>query len=528
MKIFLVGISGSGKTAIGKKLARLLDVEFVDTDERIEKLVGNSVVEIFDKWGEKKFRKLELDVVQKLCFESGDRVVATGGGLPMQAACAKAISRAGVVVWLRVALKVAAKRSLSGSRPLLDGVSNRLVAVSEQLARREKRYEKISKLEVDTSGSGVIHIAEELVAKLGLPAKIQLVASGGSCSIVVGNELMADFGEKLRDFVPATTAVVVEDSLAAKYHGASLVRSIRSAGYRVRRIKIEAGERNKSLRRVRKLHDFFHASGVDRSTPVIVLGGGVVGDLAGFAAATWLRGVPLIQIPTTLLAQVDSAIGGKTGVNTSAGKNTVGAFYHARLVWADINTLQTLPAREFRSGLGEVLKYGAAMDRRFFRCLEEISEGLLERKSTELIRSVLRCIELKCRVVSLDDLETKGVRQVLNFGHTVGHALETATHYRRYKHGEAVAIGMVMESRLSHAEGLCSERTVERLIGAVSNFGLPFTEELKKCEKFLGIDKKRAGKGIYAPLLRSIGKVEMKSLPISRWRSFVREVATNL
>ncbi len=273
-------------------------------------------------------------------------------------------------------------------------------------------------------------------------------------------------------------------------------------------IEIAAGEASKSMAVLESIYDRLVRSGMERTGAIIALGGGVVGDLAGFAAATYLRGVALVQVPTTMVAQVDSALGGKTGVNHRAAKNLIGAFYEPRLVVADVATLNTLGEREYREGLAEVIKYGAIMDEALVGDLERNLGAIAARDGCQLEEIVLRSLRHKASVVERDEHES-GLRRILNFGHTIGHALEAGFGYGRYLHGEAVAIGMVAAARLSENYAGLSTAESERLRALIAGAGLPVEmppgwagEEFSRA---LNLDKKRAGGGIEFVLLDRLG-----------------------
>ena len=280
-------------------------------------------------------------------------------------------------------------------------------------------------------------------------------------------------GERIAAITDAEKTLLVSDRTVHALYGKRVERSLRKEGIRVERFLFGPGESRKTLATVRSIYDALAASGADRKTPVVALGGGVVGDAAGFAAATWHRGVPFVQIPTTLLAQVDSSVGGKTGVNLPSGKNLVGAFHQPALVLIDPETLATLSRREYAAGFGEVIKYGMIRDGAFFRRLEANSEEALRRDPVELARIVERCCRLKAEYVVADERDLSGRRAHLNYGHTFGHAVESATGYRRYRHGEAVALGMTAASRVSLESGLMTEGERKRLVDLLERHRLP-------------------------------------------------------
>jgi len=347
--------------------------------------------------------------------------------------------------------------------------------------------------------------------------EIRVSLGARSYPIVIGAGWLRALGERLREVIgrKAIRAAVVSDSRVAPLYVPTVAGSLREAGFAVSEIQIPEGEQHKNLAWLALVYDRLVESQIERSSPVVAVGGGVVGDLAGFAAATVLRGVPFVQVPTTLLAQVDAAIGGKTGINHAAGKNLIGAFHQPRLVAIDIETLRTLPRREYLAGLAEVVKYGAILDADLFASLERDVEKVL-RQDVELLAAVVeRCCALKARVVEQD--ETEGdYRAILNFGHTLGHAIETLTEYRRLLHGEAVAIGMVCAARLSHAVGSLPRAAVDRLEKLLHALGLPthVPADLKREQIGLAIeaDKKAAGGKIKFVCLETIGSTRFEAL----------------
>jgi 3-dehydroquinate synthase len=299
----------------------------------------------------------------------------------------------------------------------------------------------------------------------------QLVVELGARSypIHIGAGLLDRIG-LLADVVHGKHALIVSDTNVAPLYLARVEAAL--AGKDVWRVVIPAGEAEKTLARFGEILHALAAQRASRDVTVIALGGGVIGDLAGFAAACWMRGVRFVQLPTTLLAMVDSAVGGKTAVDLPAGKNLVGAFHQPAAVFADIDTLATLPDRELRAGLAEVVKYGAILDPRFFDWIETHADALLARDPTALAEAVLRSCRHKAKIVAGDETE-HGARALLNFGHTFGHAIETEAGFGRLLHGEAVSIGMLLAARLSAELGRASLLDAARLAGLLAHFGLP-------------------------------------------------------
>ena len=282
-------------------------------------------------------------------------------------------------------------------------------------------------------------------------------------------------------------------------------------------VALAPGESSKSLESAQILFDALIAMKADRHTAIVAIGGGVIGDLAGFVAATYARGLPLVMVPTTLLAQVDSAVGGKVGVNLPKAKNIVGAFHQPAAVWIDTETLRTLPDRELRCGLAEVVKYGVILDAGFFHFLEERAEAILDRDPDSIARIVATSCRLKADVVSRDEREETGLRAVLNFGHTIGHAIEAVAGYGgAFQHGEAVAVGMIAETRLARRIGWIDETLEARLRKLLERFGLPVKAHGLPCDALIEAmrrDKKNARGAIRFVLPRSLGHVELTDLP---------------
>ena len=320
------------------------------------------------------------------------------------------------------------------------------------------------------------------------------------------------------------SAFLIADANTSPIAGA-YAAAFETAGWRVEAATVPPGEGSKGLDEAARLYDRLAAMRADRATCVVAVGGGVVGDLAGFVAATYARGLPLLMIPTTLLAQVDSSVGGKVGVNLAAGKNLVGAFHQPVGVWVDLAHLRTLPARERRCGLAEVVKYGMILDADFFDSLEQAVDRLDRGEPAELGRVVARSCELKAEVVAADEHERTGVRACLNFGHTIGHAIEAVAGYGGgYQHGEAVAVGMVAEARLAERLGRVGPLVAARLTGLLNKLGLPTTAPGLDPDRLIAamaLDKKNQGGELRFILPDRIGTVSPASAPASVLRAVV-------
>ena len=345
------------------------------------------------------------------------------------------------------------------------------------------------------------------------PQIVHVGLGSRSYDILVGRGLLSQLGTQIADCLGGKSegrlAVIVSSPEIARLYGGVAAESLTAAGFRTESVLVPAGENTKSLAFVQELYTALHALSADRRTVVIALGGGVIGDLAGFAAATYTRGLEFVQVPTTLLAQVDSSVGGKTGVNFGAAKNLIGAFYQPRLVIIDPDTLATLPKRERLSGLAEVIKYGIIGDKDFFALLEREVAGLLDLTSPHLEHVLAHSCAMKARIVEQDERED-GLRAILNFGHTVGHALEAVTQYQTYTHGEAIALGMVSAALIGEEIGITLAADTQRMTGLLKAAGfavrLDPAHSVAEIVRLLAWDKKSIGGTARFVLMVEIGR----------------------
>ena len=347
-----------------------------------------------------------------------------------------------------------------------------------------------------------------------IESSVKVSLADRSYDIVVGAGLLDSLGRRLHALGCCGKVGVVTDTAVGKLYGPRAMRAVKSAGFDAHLIVLPAGERTKTLRWMTRVLNELVKGRFERGSALVALGGGVIGDLTGFAASVYLRGIPFIQVPTTLVAQVDSSVGGKTGVNHPLGKNLIGAFYQPKLVLSDIATLKTLPRREWLGGLAEVIKYGMIADESFFTYLEEHMDQLLKMKEEPVRHMVTQSCQIKAAVVMEDERESDR-RRILNYGHTIGHALESLGKYRTLIHGEAVAIGMVHEAALSHHLGLCKQDVVSRQRDVIRRAGLPealpkmtFTELWTAMQH----DKKVAQGRVYSVFPERIGQVRIAPL----------------
>jgi shikimate kinase/3-dehydroquinate synthase len=474
--VVLVGLMGAGKTSIGRRLAARLGLPFRDADFEIEQAAGRSVSDLFNRFGEPAFRDGERRVVQRL-LAGPPIVLATGGGAFMDPQTRAVVRARAVSVWLRCPLPVLVQR-VSGRthRPLL-AEGDPAVKLAELARVRHPVYAEadiIVECHEESAELTTTHVTDAL-AVWREPRRLRVALSRAGYDVVVGDGLLARAGALLAPVLPAKRAIVVTDATVAALHLPRLLAGLAETGFVTRQIVVPPGETSKTLTAFGELVDGLLEAGVDRRTAIIALGGGVVGDLAGFAAAATLRGLPFVQVPTTLLAQVDSSVGGKTGVNTPRGKNLVGAFHAPRIVLADTGTLATLPPRELRAGYAEIAKAGLIGDAALFAWCEANAAALLAGDAALQEEAVLRACAFKAAVVGADEREERPSdgRALLNLGHTFGHALEAELGYGTILHGEAVAIGLGLAFRLSARLGLCDPADAERVVAHLEGVGLP-------------------------------------------------------
>lgn len=345
---------------------------------------------------------------------------------------------------------------------------------------------------------------------------VQMLLGDRSYPIRIRPGCLGDLGEVAAHEYEVDRIVVITTPRVGRAHFATLATGMEKAQVSIDRLEVPDGERAKTLRVASRVYDRLLDLGVDRQTFIVGLGGGAACDLTGFVASTWLRGVPLIQIPTTLLAQVDASVGGKTAVDHARGKNLIGTFYQPRLVWIDPAVLDTLARREFRCGLAEVIKAAALWDAAFFGWLEEHIEALVTRDREQVSHAITRAIEIKAEIVGLDEREA-GVRALLNFGHTLAHAVEAVAGYRRVKHGEAVAMGMAFACTLSERRGLIGADVTRRVTDLLQRAGLETTApdwsgQKEAYLRAIAVDKKVAGGKVGFVVLRELGRAEVLHL----------------
>jgi shikimate kinase/3-dehydroquinate synthase len=531
VKVYLAGMMGSGKTAVGRALAARLGWRFVDTDAEIERASGRTIAEIFAADGEARFREVERAAVAGVAHEAGDAVVALGGGAVLDGRTRALLRETGRTAWLDAPAEALAAR-LRGreDRPLLHGLdqAGRTARLAEIAAARRAAYEDVADLVVD-AGSGDPATLAAAVADLAASRTVRVDLGPRGYDAIVEPGGLARLGRAMRraGLGPGRCALVVDEAIDATW-GEVAAGGLAAAGFDAVRVTLPAGERAKRLAEVERLALAFADARLERGSPIVAVGGGGTTDAAGFAAAIYLRGVPWVAAPTTLLGMVDAAIGGKTGVDLARGKNLAGAFWQPRLVLADPRALATLPPRELRSGLGEVLKYALIGPADLLARVEDhLGGGGLPGANL-----IARCAAVKAGIVAEDERETGGRRKVLNFGHTIGHAIEAAAGFGGIAHGEAVVLGMRGAVFLSRRLGLMGEDEARRAETLLARFAAPPVPESVSDDailEFLLRDKKIARGRLLFVLLRGLGDpaidVEVSREDALAAIAFVREGA---
>jgi shikimate kinase/3-dehydroquinate synthase len=534
--LVITGFMGTGKTAVGELVARRLSRPFVDMDAEIEQKAQKPIARIFAEDGEQAFRAMERDLCRALSAQD-ELVIATGGGALVDPASREAMTAAGNVVCLQCApaeilRRLTEKGEADGiaDRPLLH-VDDPAASIEALLEARNEAYAAVP-WQIDTTGLTTEQVAAE-VQRVASFVTLSVCYPGGEYAVHLGHGALDLLGGAARAAgVPQGSRVaVVSNPVVAPLYSERVVVSLASAGLEPFPCSMPDGEEHKTLATAADLYDQFLAGGLDRSGTVLSLGGGVTGDTAGFAAATFMRGVRLVQVPTTLLAMVDASVGGKTAVDLPQGKNLVGAFKQPALVLIDPAVLQTLPPEETRCGLAEVIKHSVIGDPDLFNELER-SAGQLsllwggQGEISAAAARVARALQVKIDIVEEDPYE-QGRRSLLNLGHTVGHALERLSDYA-LRHGEAVGIGMVAAAMIAASIGRAEPSLTDRIRSVLAGWGLPVScPPVATADIWAAMehDKKRLGRGMRWVLPRAIGQVEIfEDIPPKAARSVLRQL----
>ena len=545
-RIYLIGFSGAGKSAVGRSTARLLGWRFEDADERIVERAGKPVERVFAEDGEPAFRELERAVIAEFAREE-HVVVSTGAGSVMHDQSLGGMLSSGLVVALEARPETVYRRlshiaELDGAeamtRPMLQ--SDDPLGRIESLKRERQWAYAHAHWTVHTDDLTIEQAALEVVRawrRLGAPSAWEddpeLAATvrleQGAYPVFVGWDTLEDqLGRRLAQMGLSGRAFIVCDSNVVHPYGRAAQRSLHAAGIEMGLFTFPAGEASKNLATATVLYEWLAERRAERRDVIVAVGGGVVGDLAGYVAATFLRGIRVVQAPTSLTAMVDSSIGGKTGVDLPVAKNMVGAFHHPAMVLTDVSALRTLPERALREGWAEAVKHGLALEAGLVDLYEEHADALQSLDPDLTTRAVAWNAAVKARMVSADEREMSGLRQLLNYGHTIGHGLEAAAGYDAYLHGEAVAIGMTGAARLGMLEGVTPPELVERQASLIARFGLPSAYmgvEPEAILEAMSRDKKTTAGQISWVLLDGVGSSRThRGISPERVASVVREL----
>ncbi|HLZ25279.1 MAG TPA: 3-dehydroquinate synthase [Ktedonobacterales bacterium] len=488
-RIILIGPTGCGKTTVGAEVAALLGWSFVDVDEQVARAAGRSVPDIFAADGEARFRELESAALAQ-ATEPKHTVVATGAGIGERSQNVEIMRARGWVVLVRSTPETALERmraatgvlEIGAARPMLAG-DDPLARMRALEARRDAWYARADDT-VSTEERPPAQAAAAIVASLAgrghippggaEPRSFAIRAGRHEYEAVVQWGGLASLGERLRARALPARLFIVADAAVWALYGMAVRGGLEHAGSTVLVHTVPPGEANKSREMLNAIHDWLADQRAERGEAIVALGGGVTGDLAGFAAATYLRGMPLIQVPTSLLSQVDASIGGKVAIDHPHGKNLIGAFYPPRLVLADPAVLLTMPRRQLVEGWAEVIKHGVALDAAYFESFERDAAALLRLEPAATTAAIAGSVAIKGNIVAGDERESEGgQRALLNYGHTLGHAVEAVTGYGTWLHGEAVAVGMAAAARIGARVGITPASVVKRQDTLLERFGLP-------------------------------------------------------
>jgi 3-dehydroquinate synthase len=502
--LILTGFMGTGKTTVGRLIAQRLGRQFIDTDHWIEARAGKSVPTIFAEDGEGRFRAWEAEACDALSEPQG-LIIATGGWTLGPQQNREAMQRGGCVICLWAELEaVLARLPNTDDRPMLWG-GDRDAKLRDLLRQREEVYRSFA-WQVDTTKMDVAEVMLHVTALYGSisnlndPDTFYLPMDGRGNAVLLGTGLLESIGPLLSARGLRGTVALIGDSNVIEHHGERVFRSLAMSGFEVRPLRVPAGEESKTLEMAGMLYEQLVQGGLERSGVIVALGGGVIGDLSGFVAATYLRGVKWVNCATSLLAMVDASIGGKTGVDLPSGKNLVGAFHPPLLTISDLTALRTLPEREFQAGMAEVIKAGIIGDAELFEMIED--------GSTDLQEIIRRSIKVKVDVVREDPFE-KGRRAALNLGHTIGHGIEAASRFL-LRHGEAIGIGLIAEAKIAEQMGLAHSDLSGRIKAVIEKVGLPTRYANLETETIMQLmrsDKKKQLGRLKFALPRDIGEV---------------------
>ncbi|MCH8345678.1 MAG: 3-dehydroquinate synthase [Chloroflexi bacterium] len=546
-RIVLTGFSGTGKSLVAPIVAERLGWRVIETDSLVERAAGRPILDIFRQEGEERFRELEADALREACNES-NVVISSGGGVVLRPDNRRIMAEGGFVVCLEARPETILRRLRDRAeeepldRPLL-AVADPLTRIRELKAGRQHLY-ALADWTVQTDGISPEDAADEVIrvwrslaaSAIADPRRVEemtaveapspaatlhAIPDGTACVVRTASasypvfvewDILQDLGRRMREAGLTGQAYIIGDEAVIGRYGKQAEAALAQADISVSSYAVPPGEASKSLETASAIYDWLIEQRAEREHAIVALGGGMVTDLAGFVAATYARGLPLVHVPTSLLAMVDAAIGGKVAVNHPRSKNAIGAFYQPRFVLADVSTLRTLPPREL-SGWAEAIKHAMILDADLLAFFEEHVDAVLRLEPGPTTEAIRRSVAIKATVVSEDEREETGRRTILNYGHTVGHAIEAVTGYERFRHGEADAIGMTAAAAISKRLGLLSADVEERQRELLQRFGLPTRAEGVGREAVLSamaLDKKVRAGAIRWVLLEEVGRTVLR------------------
>jgi shikimate kinase / 3-dehydroquinate synthase len=517
------GFMASGKSSVGKRVAELAGRPFLDLDSRVETRFSAPIARIFAEHGEAAFRRAEREELLAALGAPGPApVIAVGGGCLVRRELRLVAIDQGVVVALQVTPEeVAARVGSDASRPNLAGDTRS--RAEELLELRADAYQE-AHARLETRGQSTHDVALKALA-VWKRDPVGVASGEASYAVDVGSGVAPAL--LLAACEPSTAVLLLSDGNVSKLHAAPLEQLLHGAKKRLARLDFAPGEQNKTLASVQRALEAALAAGLDRKSKLVALGGGVTTDMTGFTAASYLRGVSWVGLPTTLLSMVDASVGGKTGVDLGEAKNAVGAFWQPSAVLCDVDYLKTEPERGYRSGLAEAVKTALIGDPELFELLERETSAIAARDAELLTNIVRRCIRVKARVVSADPREA-GLRAVLNLGHTVGHAVEAQAGFERLTHGEAVSLGMVAALRIGQRLGHTPAELADRTQALLESLALPTAieqEPLAEAAELIGHDKKRAGSQVKFVFAQGLGDVVTAPVELAELRELTRSLA---
>lgn len=489
--IILCGFMGSGKSTIGKRLSQKLKLKFIDTDVLIEHRAKSTINKIITDNGENYFRQMEKEVIANIDNDS-DTVIALGGGSVLDTESVEKLQNIGEIYFLNASESTIRERLNSdNTRPLLSKVS---------FNDRKAIYIKVSDHTIDAD-QDIENVCKQIIDHLTFEITVK---TAKSYKIIIGNGLLNKTTSHIKNICISKRIAIIGDEKVFKKYAKIIIDDLKTDAYEVYSFAFQASEQNKNLHTAEMIYNFLAKNHFSKDDTIISLGGGIISDMVGFVASTYMRGIRKIYIATTLLSGVDASIGGKTGLNTKYGKNLIGTFSQPNLVIIDTDTFNTLKLKELQSGFAEIIKCACISDKEFFELLQDAGKYSIK-------EILMKTIEIKKNLVELDECENGNIRIMLNFGHTIGHALERLTNFS-LSHAEAVSIGICLITKFAEAQEICKKGTWKDIVSLCQKFSLPvdFTYVDEQLIDVMFHDKKANGNFIKCILLKDIGNPVIK------------------